>query len=801
MNHSPQALCFCFAVIGISGCDSARFLQVLVDAVDVLSEEARDSSVSTLSSLQKKLETLLVDDAGAKSVVALKATDTDLLLELELEWDFNEVESLNIDLAEIIPDGPLEVLARTLVPAQGDAIVEIEGGLTFKLGMHVEYDSDTGEVNTYIMKGTIYTASFFADGKRTFESEIGPLTADAEAEFFVGGSDSTTPLKLDIGLPDNKDKHILDDSLVKILKASFSGTIDANIDIDVPLLASGANVSFTIMELDDFFQDPASLQPSITQLGLWKIPSLFGLLLPLRDKFVDSLEDMLRTVEKAVLGPNGAVTKFRIPFLRNGLGSALDAGTDNNILARIRRKTIPRMREVLAAEIDAAEATNNVNIAEILRQTLEATLDKVGLLGDDTAPNVVSVQCFERSNDSEVDCVDGTDLSSVMWTIPLKQGFRKVFPFDFTLDEFPLEIRKESMNVESGPSLEVSWTFDLAFGFDKKEGFFLQTFPDKQELEVEATFGIENTTILASLFFLAADMSISTMTVDAGVSVDIQGPFGDRLTRGDFRRIRDKGNLFKIAASADASLESEIAVMLEGGDSSLANSVEMWIPQLNFEIDVKFQKRIGGVSNVGDVPNTAKITNVFLDLQKAKMFVGSVISRVTDYLDEVMTPLGELNERLPGVSDVAGKDITVLDFAEVFIGEKSGVQTVRTVIKIYEQIRNLSGDAEGLDLGDGLLLAAECDLLNDDFECMGGLSEFGEDFGGDSSRRRLLDCTAETADPSCEAKRMAGKLAGLADNVDENALQFPVFSKPLKALDLLQGRDIVSRNESCCTSF
>jgi hypothetical protein len=64
---------------------------------------------------------------------------------------------------------------------------------------------------------------------------------------------------------------------------------------------------------------------------------------------IDALDDVFVMTEDASLGQHGIVTNFPIPFIRNGLGSALGAGTDDNVIGRGRRKILPALRTGLAS--------------------------------------------------------------------------------------------------------------------------------------------------------------------------------------------------------------------------------------------------------------------------------------------------------------------------------------------------------------------------------------------------------------------------------------------------------------------
>jgi hypothetical protein len=92
----------------------------------------------------------------------------------------------------------------------------------------------------------------------------------------------------------------------------------------------------------------------------------------------------------------------------------------------------------------------------------------------------------------------------------------------------------------------------------------------------------------------------------------------------------------------------------------------------------------------------AKIKDLTLDMQKIVDALTPTLKKIVSvspddedgYLDKVVDPaLLVLDKRLPGISDIMEKKITVLDIAEAFLGAKSGAPTVRLIIKIYKSIK------------------------------------------------------------------------------------------------------------------
>ncbi|CAB9505197.1 Kringle domain [Seminavis robusta] len=139
-----------------------------------------------------------------------------------------------------------------------------------------------------------------------------------------------------------------------------------------------------------------------------------------------------------------------------------------------------------------------------------------------------------------------------------------------------------------------------------------------------------------------------------------------------------------------------------------------------------------------DDPSTGclLVQNLEMDTQKlVDVFTPAIEIFVTSdgdgALDELAAPLLPLNDPIPGVSDLTGKEMTILDAGEAYPKAARGVAAVRTFLETYEKIKTFVEDFTE----DGVItIADECDVLAG-FECTGGL--FGEDEGDEAEGRKL----------------------------------------------------------------
>lgn len=108
----------------------------------------------------------------------------------------------------------------------------------------------------------------------------------------------------------------------------------------------------------------------------------------------------------------------------------------------------------------------------------------------------------------------------------------------------------------------------------------------------------------------------------------------------------------------------------------------------------------------------AKLADIRLDITKIQAMIEPILNELVNSdedgaFDQVGVPLLELEKRIPGISDLAGTRITLLDIAEILVGKQSGVDTVRSVLKVYRAMKTLAKIFAAAN-DDGILLADSC---------------------------------------------------------------------------------------------
>lgn len=184
-------------ILGFSACEFIGDLEIVVDAVDQLVNDCNecedpDAPKSSFSTLETKLKTLLQDTVGGAPNVTFTPFSDDIRssldLDIELTWSFLEARQLNIDLAGIFEgmdlDEDLKMFAKGLVALDDSGGTEIEGGISFSLGIGLEYIKEVETIIPYIRGITGIAITFSANAIAEFQVSIGALSAtvDVKAE-------------------------------------------------------------------------------------------------------------------------------------------------------------------------------------------------------------------------------------------------------------------------------------------------------------------------------------------------------------------------------------------------------------------------------------------------------------------------------------------------------------------------------------------------------------------------------------------------------------------------------------------
>jgi hypothetical protein len=271
-------------------------------------------------------------------------TSSDLILDIELYWNFSVIESLGIDMASFFSDeqlkenAGLDFFANALLPGEGSATISLDGSLSFRIGIGLEYVSQTGNVNAYILGTTGIVAELSAGGNVTYEAEVGALQGTIDAEFAINGGEGGGGMSLSVGLDKNLNYYIGDpgnvsdgrtgftnvsgiSALVEEVTGTFAGQATASLSVRLALIGASLDVDILISDLNTFFRGNTSVlnvtvDPNIPSIT---VPSLLDILLAEPQGVIDALDDVFATAEEASLGKNGIITRYVVQTLTNNI--------------------------------------------------------------------------------------------------------------------------------------------------------------------------------------------------------------------------------------------------------------------------------------------------------------------------------------------------------------------------------------------------------------------------------------------------------------------------------------------------
>ena len=227
--------------------------------------------------------------------------------------------------------------------------------------------------------------------------------------------------------------------------------------------------------------------------------------------------------------------------------------------------------------------------------------------------------------------------------------------------------------------------------------------------------------------FIGIDKA-SALRIDAENATD---PQRGRLSRTDFKKIVQLSDLFTIRATAAATVSlPDVSFEVNGDLFGDLSSITDWLPRLEAEVYVQARKEVSTEDDTATTSTTrrelrsaipylekhpdieehpaldlfrsldaaeeggllssdfnftqcnlatgetfcAKLINLSLNMEKIADLIKPVLNDITNavkdgFLDDIVGPLIPLNEPLPGVSDILGRDISVLDVAQVSSGD------------------------------------------------------------------------------------------------------------------------------------
>lgn len=261
-------------------------------------------------------------------------------LDVSLNWSFDEVYQLNIDLEEVFDglelDEDIAQFAKGLVAFGGEGLTEMSGGLSLTIGIGLELEkkecgdkSSKAKILPYIKGATGLDLFFQLTTDTIFTASIGPFTANVDIAAMIDnyGDD----LSISFGLIDtlnyylSSDKSLARDGFVVVpspknlvdeLDVTISGRIEGRVEADlaVPLgFGNGhALVEFSVSDVNNLIQQTPGAFAVFYEVSFEvEVPSFIDILLMDPEGIVNALDGVFKQAESFSLGKNGVVTKFQ----------------------------------------------------------------------------------------------------------------------------------------------------------------------------------------------------------------------------------------------------------------------------------------------------------------------------------------------------------------------------------------------------------------------------------------------------------------------------------------------------------
>ncbi|MEM2126255.1 MAG: calcium-binding protein, partial [Candidatus Methanosuratincola sp.] len=592
-------------------------------------------------------------------------TDTKDLLKITLNLGkaFNQPLPINIDLTELLPpDFDLDSL-RLL----GTAGLGMSGYLNAKLSFGIDLDNNsniylfTNEEDT-VIEGQLKASS----DNLAFNAALGTLGVyikEGNADFALGfGFQTNAP---------TGSKQLIGDAFGDFV-ASLSGSAEATFPVFYPNQSSfkgdiNMEASFGLLggSLDTDIE--LNVDPDIFTLDFssFNLFDNIALMIDAADLFLMGLQDIL----------DGQVFGFSLPIV----GDKLSAGAD--FIENFRLDFIQPFRKLVENAPEKAEQI----ITNFLFNTLKSTglllrLDGTPLQPSDDASAAILVTKNLDPNDSTIDFVQ--------WNFVLGQTFKPKVDFGFDLG-FP------ALGLDADVELDVNftWSLGLGFGISLDEGAYIDIGRKDAsnnlipELQVEVSAGLKDSTDLSGrLLFLelVIDGASEEFTLDveqkkdytdltptdatqffASFSVDLKNTVTSTDTRLGYSELGNLG--FDMEFEADAEVNLNLRVQFN--DDILPDTISALLPALEatFVLDWQIGPSFTGSFDLADGLKYVAFKDVYLDLGS---FLGELVVPIVDKIQEVTEPLQPIVDfvtaRIPVLSDLAGRKITLVDLAAIF---------------------------------------------------------------------------------------------------------------------------------------
>ncbi|MGP1387017.1 MAG: DUF4347 domain-containing protein [Thainema sp.] len=705
-------------------------------------------------------------ELAALAGISLPASITDLIgvssaAELDVEVQALLNLALGIDLSDPLNPRPF--------------IYDGAGGTGMALsvqaaGSNLDFTAQFGPMSLGIEDGTAFIGAagnapaVFAvsldgssSGRRYFDAGLAGLTGAVDVVLSDAIATATLPLQL----PDPLDPFNLElsiDSLAALLDGSITSD---QITLNLP--------NFTdLLALPDF-----------GLIGLLRDPGTL----------VDGLDTLLGTVQDLL---DGEIFGTTLPLVGDALAPAGQfienfreavLAEISNQIERAGGDVITAVQLALFNVFGAASAGASIGLG-LLRDK-----DGNGIAGD---LNDIEILGGEAGDDFvQFDMQLGTDLIDT--SVPI---------------DFDLGLPVLGFDLDAEVSTKLGWAFDLSFGVSESQGFYFDT-SDADELEVFLDISLDNpgggaAQATGNLDFLQIQATDQTGDDRSGFGgrfvIDLKDPgqggqADDRFTFSELLAFPSLSSIFEADlrglngnALPTAQVNMDLALSF-GGSARFPRMLSEFGLEWGFD-----------VNNFRESSPTIAFRDIRLDAGSfLSDFAKPIFGEIKPILDVVGPVIDFLDARVPLISDLLGRNVTMLDIAETLqLLDASTIQTARQFIEAVQVIRSLVDLVASVPDDSSVVIPFGDFVVGEGFSSNLNLNLRGTSSSQLNSQFNSLSFSAIDPSSSLQSGGGANDAAVVSktqsfisqiNNAPNGGIKFPILTDPGSVIGLLFGQD------------
>jgi Ca2+-binding RTX toxin-like protein len=737
----------------------------------------------------------------SNGTAGLSFVNGDLVFDLGFDAGFSRFLPLSIDLVDLL-QGTGVPLPTDFVSLSGAANLEADFSATVNLGFGIDVDTFTDTLaahpfdpsvalNAVFLKtgdpsagGTGISVNGFARASNVnFTAAIGPLgvyVTNGSAVLNAGGGlASDTPASFLVELPDGSTAGRLSlaeivspQALFALIRSENLASLDFGVSAVLPLAFPTAsnfigNAAFTLTIDDPFDVGPTGTDFTGVQFPDFMAPDILALIDELT--LLDSLNLFLEGVDLGLstLGDLVSGDLFGLPLLSKLplVGDALaDAG---GFMDDIRNDVIQPMQQVLGTAANLAP-----QIVDDLRDAMAAALGS-------------PIEIFVRGGevgDVPVLFEDLADPNLILSATEIL--FDVTIERTITLASFDADFGIPIFGFTASDKIDVTLTptLDIGFGLSLTDGFFI-------EFEPGTDLGITLDVALPAVLTGRLGFLEVKATRDPGHGPELSGSFAvnvadDRLSFTDIPSLE-----LDVAFDADVNIDLHLALgfandlyVAPGLDSQQTIASSFPSVSADFLLDWHFDT----ATAIGYTNPTIVLDNITLELGS---FLTDTVKPIFETISDVLAPvqpvIDVMTDPLPVLSDLLGRDVSLLDIAgQLGFVDPALVDTLKLIADVLDVINSIGGGGPGgIVIEEHLVLGDTVDLSNPfAINGLGDVASIIEQLGGG-----VLDLGGVAGDI---ADGLAGVIGDLAGQVASEAggLTFPFLDDPAQVIGVFFGR-------------